>query len=100
MAYLWLRTSQPRGVDFRIAGTAMGAWISTMPDGMCLKSEGFATSLFEPTGTFTLGAYCAAEGIPYADTGVPVRKDTFVSLTVAPSSAGTCPLSRNAKRSP
>jgi thioredoxin reductase len=50
---------------------------------MCLKSEGFATSLFEPTGTFTLGAYCAAEGIPYADTGVPVRKDTFVAYGCA-----------------
>jgi thioredoxin reductase len=67
------------GLDFRIAGTPMGAWISTMPDGMCLKSEGFASSLFEPSGTFTLGAFCAAEGIPYADTGVPVKKDTFVA---------------------
>jgi cation diffusion facilitator CzcD-associated flavoprotein CzcO len=66
-------------VDFRIAGTSMGAWVSTMPDGMHLKSEGFASSLFEPTGTFTLGAFCAAEGIHYADTGVPVKKDTFVS---------------------
>ena len=71
------------GLDFRIAGTPMGAWISTMPDGMHLKSEGFATSLFEPTGQFTLGAYCAAEGIHYADTGVPVKKDTFVSYGLA-----------------
>jgi thioredoxin reductase len=71
------------GLDFRITGTPMGAWISTMPDGMCLKSEGFATSLFEPSGTFTLGAYCAAQGIHYADTGVPVRKDTFVAYGLA-----------------
>jgi cation diffusion facilitator CzcD-associated flavoprotein CzcO len=68
-----------QGGDFRIAGTAMGAWISTMPDGMHLKSEGFASSLFEPSGTFTLGDFCLAEGIPYADTGVPVKKDTFVA---------------------
>jgi cation diffusion facilitator CzcD-associated flavoprotein CzcO len=67
------------GLDFRIAGTPMGAWVSTMPDGMCLKSEGFASSLFEPSGKFTLGTFCAAEGIPYADTGVPVKKDTFVA---------------------
>jgi cation diffusion facilitator CzcD-associated flavoprotein CzcO len=66
-------------VDFRIAGTPMGAWVSTMPDGMCLKSEGFASSLFEPSGTFTLGAFCASEGIPYAHTGVPVQKATFVA---------------------
>ncbi|WP_419760595.1 NAD(P)-binding domain-containing protein [Acidisoma sp.] len=72
-----------RGLDFRIAGTPMGAWISTMPDGMYLKSEGFATTLFEPRGEFTLGAYCAAEGIPYADTGVPVKKSTFVAYGLA-----------------
>jgi cation diffusion facilitator CzcD-associated flavoprotein CzcO len=67
------------GADFRIAGSAMGAWIATMPDGMHLKSEGFASSLFEPSGRFTLGAFCASEGIPYADTGVPVKKDSFVA---------------------
>ena len=67
------------GLDFRIAGTPMGAWISTMPDGMHLKSEGFASTLFEPSGTFTLGAFCNAEGIPYADTGIPVKKATFVA---------------------
>ncbi len=66
-------------VDFRIAGTVMGAWVSGMPEGMFLKSEGFASTLFEPSGKFTLGAFCAAEGIPYADTGVPVSKDTFVA---------------------
>jgi len=70
-------------IDFRIAGTAMGAWISTMPDGMHLKSEGFASSLFEPSGTFTLGAFCASEGIPYADTGLPVKKETFVAYGCA-----------------
>jgi cation diffusion facilitator CzcD-associated flavoprotein CzcO len=57
----------------------MGAWASTMPDGMYLKSEGFASSLYDPGGTFTLGDFCAEAGIPYADTGVPVRKDTFVA---------------------
>ncbi len=57
----------------------MGAWVSAMPPGMHLKSEGFASTLFEPSGRFTLGAYCAEAGIPYADTGVPVKKDTFVA---------------------
>ncbi len=68
-----------RTVDFRIAGTVMGAWVSSMPEGMYLKSEGFASGLFEPSGQFTLGAYCASVGIPYADTGVPVSKDTFIA---------------------
>jgi hypothetical protein len=57
----------------------MGAWINTMPEGMFLKSEGFALDLFEPKGRFTLGAYCAAHGIAYADTGVPISKETFIA---------------------
>jgi thioredoxin reductase len=46
---------------------------------MFLKSEGFASSLFEPSGHFTLGAYCAEHGVPYADTGEPVRIETFIA---------------------
>lgn len=65
--------------DFRIAGTVMGAWIHAMPEGMYLKSEGFALDLFEPSRRFTLGAYCRQHGLPYADTGVPVSKDTFIA---------------------
>jgi cation diffusion facilitator CzcD-associated flavoprotein CzcO len=67
------------GANFRIAGPVMGAWINTMPEGMFLKSEGFALDLFEPKGRFTLGAYCAAHGIAYADTGVPISKETFIA---------------------
>ncbi len=72
-AYLWANK-----VDFQIAGRVMGAWVSNMPDGMFLKSEGFASNLFEPSGQFTLARYCAIHGIPYADTGIPVSKDTFI----------------------
>lgn len=67
------------GIRSRIVGTAMGAWVSAMPEGMHLKSEGFASSLYEPSGRFTLGAYCAEAGIPYADTGIPISKDTFIA---------------------
>jgi cation diffusion facilitator CzcD-associated flavoprotein CzcO len=70
-------------IDFRIVGTPMGAWLSSMPDGMHLKSEGFACNLFEPSGTFTLKAFCVEQAIPYADTGLPVRKDTFVAYGLA-----------------
>ena len=49
-----------------------------MPSDMHLKSEGFASTLFEPSQTFTLAAYCAEQGIPYADIGVPVAVDTFI----------------------
>src|ERR1700760_1616078 len=60
------------GVDFRIFGKPMGFWRDHMPDGMHLKSEGFASSLSEPSGKFTLGAFCKERGLDYADLGSPV----------------------------
>jgi thioredoxin reductase len=66
-------------VEFRIAGSPMSSWLTAMPAGMFLKSEGFASSLFEPNGRFTLGAYCAEHGVPYADTGIPVALETFIA---------------------
>ncbi|HEX3982542.1 MAG TPA: NAD(P)-binding domain-containing protein, partial [Acidisoma sp.] len=63
----------------RIAGSIMGAWVEAMPEGMFLKSEGFALDLFEPGGRLTLAAYCAANDIPYAHTGVPISKEIFIA---------------------
>ena len=68
-----------RDLDFRIFGSPMHAWRTQMPKGMRLKSEGFASSLYDPNSAFTLGDYCKQEGIPYADLGLPVPLDTFVS---------------------
>ena len=66
------------GAEFRIVGTPMSPWQTAMPSGMCLKSEGFASTLFEPSGRFTLGAYCAEQDIPYKDVGLPVHVETFI----------------------
>lgn len=68
-----------RPVSFRIVGSSMAPWRTAMPAGMYLKSEGFASTLYEPEGRFTLGAYCAERSVPYADTGVPVPLQTFVA---------------------
>jgi cation diffusion facilitator CzcD-associated flavoprotein CzcO len=65
--------------SFRIWGESMRSWSHHMPRGMCLKSEGFASDLYDPDSKFTLKEYCAEHGIPYADIGVPVRIETFVS---------------------
>lgn len=70
-------------VSFQIVGSPMAPWRSAMPAGMFLKSEGFASTLYEPEGRFTLGAYCAAQGLPYADTGLPVPLETFISYGLA-----------------
>jgi hypothetical protein len=66
-----------QGIEHRAFGVPMRTWRTQMPQGMFLKSEGFASNLYEPTGTFTLGAYCRANGLPYADIGLPTRREVF-----------------------
>jgi thioredoxin reductase len=67
------------GADFRIFGHPMHTWLAHMPKGMRLKSEGFASCLYDPDSTFTLEAYCKEKGIPYADIGLPVPLEVFAS---------------------
>jgi thioredoxin reductase len=71
-----------RGVDFRIFGSAMQIWRQHMPRGMLLKSDGFASDIYEPSRTFTLARYCAEHAIPYTDLGLPVRLETFASYGI------------------
>ena len=68
-----------RNVDFRIFGSPMHTWRAHMPKGMRLKSEGFASSLYDPDSAFTLEAYCKEKGLPYADTALPVPLETFTA---------------------
>jgi cation diffusion facilitator CzcD-associated flavoprotein CzcO len=68
-----------RGVGFRIFGNPMDFWLKHMPKGMRLKSEGFASSLYDADSTFTLKSYCKGKGIPYADTGLPVPLEVFAA---------------------
>jgi thioredoxin reductase len=65
-------------VPFRIFGNAMHTWRTQMPKGMRLKSEGFASTLYDAKSAFTLGTYCHQRNIPYADIGLPVQLDTFI----------------------
>lgn len=67
------------GVSFRQFGLVMNLWRNSMPKGMFLKSQGFASNLCDPAGTHTLEAFCAATGRPYARYGLPVPLDTFVA---------------------
>jgi thioredoxin reductase len=65
-------------LSFRIFGTPMHTWRQQMPEGMLLKSDGFASSLYDPDSAFTLGHYCAEKNLPYSDVGIPVPRETFV----------------------
>ena len=67
------------GIDFRIFGSPMHTWRTQMPEGMLLKSDGFASSLYDPDSSFPLGRYCQERGIAYADLGLPVRLETFAA---------------------
>lgn len=71
------------GIPFRIFGRPMDSWLSHMPMGMSLKSDGFASNISDPNGTLTLRKFCAERGIEYADSAVPVRLDTFSSYGLA-----------------
>ena len=71
------------GVRFAIFGRPMDSWLSHMPKGMKLKSDGFASSIYDPGSEFTLKHFCAERGIEYGDTGTPVRLETFTAYGLA-----------------
>jgi thioredoxin reductase len=67
------------GISFRIFGRPMDSWLSHMPRGMMLKSDGFASNISDPEGDYTLGQFCAENGIAYTDKGVPASLKTFAA---------------------
>jgi thioredoxin reductase len=71
------------GISFRVFGRPMDSWLAHMPKGMMLKSDGFASDIYDPEKAFTLRQFCAEQGIDYADAGVPVRLDTFSAYGLA-----------------
>src|SRR5215475_749830 len=72
-----------QGIRFRIFGRLMDSWQSHMPKGMFLKSDGFASNIYDPGSTFTLEQFCKNRGIVYGDTGIPVHLDTFTAYGMA-----------------
>ena len=71
------------GIPFRIFGRPMDSWLKHMPKDMCLKSDGFASNLYDPNGEFTLEHFCAQRGIEYSDFEIPVTLDTFAAYGLA-----------------
>ncbi len=66
------------GVPFVIFGQPMENWATRMPERMYLKSDGFASGLYDPHSAYTLKTHCEQHGIDYADTGLPVSRALFV----------------------
>ncbi len=71
------------GMDYRIFGSPMHTWRTSMPEGMVLKSEGNASNLYDPGGELTLQKYCSQNGLPYAHTGYPIPLTTFIDYGIA-----------------
>ncbi len=71
------------GIAFRIFGHPMDSWLAHMPKGMMLKSDGFASNIYDPESEFSLARFCAERRIEYGDTGIPVRLETFTAYGLA-----------------
>ncbi len=67
------------GISFRIVGRVMEVWREQMPEGMLLKSDGFASDLSDPRGEFKLRNYCEEKQLPYRATGIPVKLSIFAA---------------------
>jgi thioredoxin reductase len=72
-----------RGIAFRVFGRPMDSWLAHMPTGMMLKSDGFASNIYDPESRFTLKAFCAERGIGYDDKRSPVGLETFTEYGLA-----------------
>ena len=66
-------------LSYRIFGTPMSSWRNHMPWGTLLKSDGFASSLYDPGSTFTIAEYCRERSLGYSDVGLPVPIETFIA---------------------
>jgi|SRR5579883_609218 len=72
-----------RNIDFQIFGEPMQFWRDHMPKGMHLKSDGFASNLYDPQGSYTLRRYSQDHQLEYRETTLPVKLDTFVNYGIA-----------------
>lgn len=66
------------GKHFALLGTPLESWRRFMPTGMVLKSEPFASNLWDPQRRFTLERYLAARNIPYQAVGNPLSLELFL----------------------
>ena len=69
------------GVSYRLLGQPMHSWARCMPKGMMLRSEPFASSLWDPQRRYTYGRFCAEKGLPYQAIGLPPTLQRFLEYT-------------------
>jgi thioredoxin reductase len=67
-----------RGLPYQMFGTPLVSWRKYMPEGMVLKSERFASNLWDPARRFTLERYSAERRERYQPVGLPLPLATFL----------------------
>jgi len=66
------------GLPFQIFGPPLESWRSFMPEGMVLKSEPFASNLWDPPRKLTLAQFARDRALPYQPTGSPLTLARFL----------------------
>ena len=82
---------QEAGVRHRIFGRPMQSWQSNMPQGMFLKSDGYACDLYDPKRSFTLEHFYKEQSKPYQRVGMPIPLEMFVAYRQSLSGADGAP---------
>jgi thioredoxin reductase len=72
-----------RRTSVQVFGTPMALWRDHMPKGMLLKSDGFASNLYDVDGHYTLKRFCSEQSVPYDDRSIPVPLNVFVDYGLA-----------------
>ena len=67
-----------RGRSYELFGVPLESWREHMPDGMVLKSEPFASNLWDPGRHYTLEKYCRAHGLDYQPARLPLSLAKFL----------------------
>jgi thioredoxin reductase len=65
-------------VPYQLLGSPMESWRTFMPEGMILKSERFASNLWDAQRRFSLKRYCEAHGLPWQPVGSPLSLALFL----------------------
>ena len=66
------------GVPHEIFGEPLESWRDFMPQGMVLKSEPFASNLWDPARRFTYEKFLAENGIAYRPVNDPIPVERFL----------------------
>lgn len=66
------------GIPFQIFGPPLESWRTFMPEGMILKSEPFASNLWDASRKLTLENFARDRRLPYQATGKPLSLAVFL----------------------